>query len=575
MDEADFITLKQKEGKTPPEPLSSYASRPKRSGKWFIMHKTVSGVRYQEKCDVMAEFLSKHPSASKLSLMKDFVAIRLDEEQIAQYTDIIRLSSYRWDDVRGCEWTSVAERPMYEIPSNFGWFLELIKKQGYIGWIDFMSNIGVNAPKANTLNYMGGLYANQVTVGAWLYSLDALNAGITRAWIYQETAFGALDPDGVASLLRIVRASGQRLRGSGTKDVQGAKARILEYFNACHSLAKLLVRRGFDTKRTKDLGHISWSDYPDMHCANPDRLVRRMDGDDQFNPRVDRRKLYALCSGSDPLRSYIKHLIGTVSGIVFVTTIVMDYYSRVDKEHAVAEAAIKPALLSRSYEKCTSVNDFFQDFANGLLQAYYTCNVTFANDRPKAVTAVASFIATELSTSVVGGRPFNEQQTFEYAWKGLCASELQIAGGGSITTYFQVSNAIGVGNHFPGFGEPLKGALIGNATEQPGFHFYGNQAFTCSYRTAEGGLAEFSPQKCMRATKYLGNDEWECEHLQHGRRVKFYYCSPPRILHSFPKNKLVVAWEVGTDPRAPLFIALLTSSSNIVLPMQEKGVEFV
>ena len=62
--------------------------------------------------DIYAEFLSKHPNG--IPFAAEFVAICLDEAGIKSKASVVRMSSYRWQDVAG-----VGEGgDQFSIPSN-------------------------------------------------------------------------------------------------------------------------------------------------------------------------------------------------------------------------------------------------------------------------------------------------------------------------------------------------------------------------------------------------------------------------------------------------------------------------
>ena len=104
------------------------SKRPKRCGKWFVCHQDeLSKIKYEEVCDIYAEFLMHHPNGGAATA--GFVAVRLSDEQIEKQRDLIRISSYRWRDVKGVG-PDLALEPM--IPSNYLWFLEHIRERGQI-----------------------------------------------------------------------------------------------------------------------------------------------------------------------------------------------------------------------------------------------------------------------------------------------------------------------------------------------------------------------------------------------------------------------------------------------------------
>ena len=78
-------------------------------------------------------------------------------------------------------------------------------------WMDWMANVGVNVPVAETLDYMGLLYAECIVLGDWLLDVGRLEAALTRSWIYQEMSFGALDEEAVGALFEQLFARGRAL----------------------------------------------------------------------------------------------------------------------------------------------------------------------------------------------------------------------------------------------------------------------------------------------------------------------------------------------------------------------------
>ena len=52
----------------------------------------------------------------------------------------------------------------------------------------------------------------------WFFDFDKLDVALHRGWIFQESAFGALDKQGVTQLLSEVRWAGEALVMSGTDD---------------------------------------------------------------------------------------------------------------------------------------------------------------------------------------------------------------------------------------------------------------------------------------------------------------------------------------------------------------------
>ena len=81
--------------------------------------KTIS---FSEKVYVFAEFFRGHPNACPL--VSEFVAVKLDDAQVASQLHRIRMSSYHWEAVAG-----IGAEQEYAIPANYEWFLRLIKKR--------------------------------------------------------------------------------------------------------------------------------------------------------------------------------------------------------------------------------------------------------------------------------------------------------------------------------------------------------------------------------------------------------------------------------------------------------------
>ena len=209
-------------------------NRAARDGMWFVVHRRMlDSVEREEVCEMATEFWSHHPHGDKPGL-DEFVAIKLSLAMIERQRPLIYLSSYRWQDILGFEGGRECATP-----GNFMWFLELCKQRGWIGWMDFMANVVVNVPAATTVGYMGLLYATSTVAPQGLYEPTALGAAMTRAWVFQETAFGALESSGVDALLAHVRVLGERVRNG---DVECLCGELMEVGTA---LATLLVRRGW------------------------------------------------------------------------------------------------------------------------------------------------------------------------------------------------------------------------------------------------------------------------------------------------------------------------------------------
>ena len=162
--------------------------------------------------------------------------------------------------------------------------------------MDWLANVGVNVSVSVTLQYMGQLYAEQRTVGNWLYSIEALQEAISRVWIYQERAFGALDSDGVDVLVLLVREAGLDVRSG--KDTAVA---IDRYVDVCLAFAQVLVRRGYETSyKMTELKHCDWTYYIGGQSTyrSVDRVIRRSRGDDRFSSNESWHALYTRATRS-------------------------------------------------------------------------------------------------------------------------------------------------------------------------------------------------------------------------------------------------------------------------------------
>ena len=87
-------------------------NRPERTGKWFVVHKSLAKTIITEiksnhdhdnnndiMIDIWENFFSKHPVGDEYC--KNFVSICLTDDEIQHYQDKIRLASYRWEDIQG------------------------------------------------------------------------------------------------------------------------------------------------------------------------------------------------------------------------------------------------------------------------------------------------------------------------------------------------------------------------------------------------------------------------------------------------------------------------------------------
>ena len=107
--------------------LMLLSRRPKRSGKWFVCYRDeLSQIEYEEVCDIHDEFLKHHPNGGEATA--GLVAVRLTDKQVDGQCDRIRISSYRWQDVKGIG----PKGDQFAVPGNYFWFLEHIRERGQI-----------------------------------------------------------------------------------------------------------------------------------------------------------------------------------------------------------------------------------------------------------------------------------------------------------------------------------------------------------------------------------------------------------------------------------------------------------
>ena len=114
-------------------------------------------------------------------------------EFVEKHPELINIASYCWLDVQGVGDSGKG----YSARTNYVWFLEWLKKDVIVGWLDFMANIVVNVATEDTVAYMGNVYARLPTIAQWMLDSDLFGSVLNRAWIYQETAFGAFASEGI------------------------------------------------------------------------------------------------------------------------------------------------------------------------------------------------------------------------------------------------------------------------------------------------------------------------------------------------------------------------------------------
>lgn len=259
--------------------MEKLENRTERYGIWFTCHESVlPEIECEEMCDIHEEFLKEHPNGGRETA--GFVAVKLNQEQIKKFEDKIRISSYRWKNIKGLGPKDAKGEQKWGIPEldTYKHFLERARDRKQLIWMDWMSHDGVNAPKHSTkldsgeavlgtLDYMGDLYAENIVLGEWMLKLDKLPEALSRIWIFQEMAYGPMDKEAMAGLFEELRERGRAVakipwakepkskadpgeefkkngtRRNNAEDVQALKKYVL----GCGCIASLLTRRGFGT----------------------------------------------------------------------------------------------------------------------------------------------------------------------------------------------------------------------------------------------------------------------------------------------------------------------------------------
>lgn len=358
--------------------------RPKRNGAWFIVSLDTlkNKVRkYIDKINIYEEFFKGHPNCR--DGVEDFVAIKLSPEQIKVQREVIRVSSYRWQNVKGLGRDGNA----FSIPSNYSWFLKSIRENGFIGWIDFVANIGVNCPVPETLEYMGNLYATSFVLGDWFQSIQKLKVAMTRGWIFQESAFGELDADAALVFIKFLRQLGLNLQ-------HGSNGAVKEYISALTVVSEFLNRRGYsrNAEESEVLDSIKWSDQ--QYLAR----ILSQDTGCSYDAVME-----ALDDHWDDIYSDM-HFFHPA--IIFATT--NEYmYKRYENDFF-------GLFITSHHLSLKTVDEFFDVYGESILYAAMETELTYEEDRPTAITQVAQGILQRL-----GGKHSSAIEVIDSAWQNL------------------------------------------------------------------------------------------------------------------------------------------------------------
>ena len=366
--------------RTQREAMEQFLARPERSGKWFIAHRdTVHSIDHQARCDIWSEFLSHHPNGSRT--WSAFVLLQLTDLQLERQSDRVRVSSYRWRDVRGVGPDGTA----YQIPGNCGWFLEYLQQHKLLGWVDWVANMGANVPITETLGYMGALYARHVVTGEWLFGLHTLESALSRGWIVQEQSFGPLDPIGVKHMLKELRDLGLRWL---KRRVQTAT--LVKF---CNIVAQLLVRRGYK--------HGTGSLPPQLERRNylfyQNHYPHGQDGYTRAGcvTLVASRRHVWEDPGCDDIRTLMREMDARSYNMPSMNLLdVVTIPASDDKTFSLCIRELEGWLCVPSCARVTDFDTFTAKFHEGTIRAYLQSELTVESDRQMAITSVARSITS-------------------------------------------------------------------------------------------------------------------------------------------------------------------------------------
>ena len=334
---------------------------------------------------------------------------------------------------------------------KFRWFLEIIRKSKFIGWIDFVANVMVNVDKGETFAYQGRYYKRFPTIAHFMFDPLRLGVALTRGWIFQETSFGPFDPNGVDSLL-------DEIRKKAAKVLNGNVSAIDEFFLWIKFLSSLLKTRGFPEMPAQENGKytVLSNDIglpvrlaPDPSAKVENRLFNgyeifvvestdgylQLDGDgwvsmyseDGYCALKEDSKTAAVQRLMSLVLRYrrnrnsldsVAHLIGQKckrKGQAVTETIlssqlcenVLTYaqnsardmlfalFSLNDMEYATYKNYLCGLLIANTYSDLPNTKGFYERFALSLWRSYIRSRLTKQSDRLDAVTMVAKAILEE------------------------------------------------------------------------------------------------------------------------------------------------------------------------------------
>jgi hypothetical protein len=395
---------------------------------------------HEEAVDIYEEFFRRHPNGCEAA--QGFLAVKLGDAAVSKLASKICMSSYRWDGIQPAEKDipEIEGVEDYSCPSNYVWFLEHIRREKRLGWVDFVAHIGVNGPKEAVITYMGSLYARLPTVGFWMKKLDGLAEANTRGWIFQEMSFGPLDEAGVREFFKMVRKQFMEAKRSRSQHA------LLELLFVAECVGTLLTRRGFLcwAEKFTHFSRFTWNSYGGArYLTTVSQLVARQL---QMPPSVE-----ALLSSEISFR---------LSSLAAVAC--LDIFSSEDAAFAQQEAAFSQMLVQPPYHIADDAAEFGRIFFPGMTQAYLETMLTWEQDREKAIFSVACSILADRYEKHV-----HPNQMLLEAWKCRLAYDTSVVlGSGSYaTSVFYVNSKATDERSALGFGMAMKGTKVMNDGE--------------------------------------------------------------------------------------------------------------
>mmetsp|Transcript_57385 Transcript_57385/g.117487 ORF Transcript_57385/g.117487 Transcript_57385/m.117487 type:complete len:499 (+) Transcript_57385:140-1636(+) len=373
---------------------SRLQGRRERSKLHFVAHETTicfRELKLVEKVNLAEEFFSAYPLPYNLQeLVQDLYAFVLTDEQLDQCHPFIVISSYRWkgmmlphgapDNEEGRKWT---------IPTSFGWFLEWIKGERKVGWIDFVANIGVNVPVPVVINDMGPLYNNFVVLGEWLSDIESLGESEKRGWIHQECAYGELERSAAAMLLAHLRSAYlNAVAPSANLDA------LCQFYRVKGLVQRLLACRSLQTVDNSELHQFfTAKSGPEGALGNIITTFRQRFGLDEM------RQAYGA---EGPLMS---------AEAMQLLSIV---FSQDDSTYAKVQPVMLDMLCKPVIPRLGSVEAVVARFARSIVTGYLSRRLTYEQDRDDALTGVVrSTIQAQLKVKL------SAQELLALCWEEL------------------------------------------------------------------------------------------------------------------------------------------------------------